>query len=165
ELEGPVSKDRLKELKQQLRVQNPKLRKKKGYVPGLLVKSAGRRGFQVVPEAVERDRGLDGRFLIFSTDLSLSGPEMYRTYFARDGIEKVFRTGKGELCLGPVRHRRKDRLDAYATVFYTASLLWSWSEQTLQRKYPDMSLSEVLGLLENVAWVRFGTGKSIREWS
>ncbi|EQD77427.1 transposase (IS4) [mine drainage metagenome] len=165
ELEGPVSKDRLKELKQQLRVQNPKLRKKKGYVPGLLVKSAGRRGFQVVPEAVERDRGLDGRFLIFSTDLSLSGPEMYRTYFARDGIEKVFRTGKGELCLGPVRHRRKDQLDAYATVFYTASLLWSWSEQTLQRKYPDMSLSEVLGLLENVAWVRFGTGKSIREWS
>ncbi len=165
ELEGPVSKERLKELKQQLRVQNPRLRRKRGYVPGLLVKSAGRRGFHVDPDAVERDRSLDGRFLIFSTDLALSGPEMYRTYFARDGIEKVFRTGKGELCLGPVRHHRRDRLDAYATIFYTASLLWSWSEQTLQRKYPEMSLSEALSHLENVAWVRFGTGKSVREWS
>ncbi len=164
ELEGPVTKERLKDLKQQLRVQSPRVRKKRGYVPGLLVKCAGRRGFQVDPPAVERDRGLDGRFLIFSTDLTLSGPEMYRTYFARDGIEKVFRTGKGELCLGPVRHHRRDRLGAYATVFYTASLLWSWSEQTLQRKFPEMSLSEALGHLENVAWVRFGTGKLVREW-
>ncbi len=99
-----------------------------------------------------------------SADLSLSGPEMYETYFARDGIEKVFRTGKGDLRLGPARHHRWDRLDAYATSFYTASLLWSWSEQTLQRKYPEMSLAEALGHLENVAWVRFGTGKSVREW-
>ena len=165
ELEGPVAPDRLAELKQQLRVQNPKRRRSKGYTPGLLVRSVGRRGVQVDREAVERDRGLDGRFLIFSTDLTLSGPEMYRTYFARDGIEKVFRTGKGELCLGPLRHHRRDRLEAYATIFYTAALLWSWSEQTLRRKYPERSLSEVLGHLENVAWVRFGVGKSVREWS
>ncbi|MFZ1023083.1 MAG: transposase [Thermoplasmata archaeon] len=165
ELEGPVSKGRLRELQQQLRVQNPKLRKRRRYAPGLLVKSPGRRGFQIDAAAVERERGLDGRFLIFSTDFSLSGPEMYRTYFARDGIEKVFRTGKGELCLAPLRHRRLDRLHAYATIFYTASLLWSWSEQTLKRKLPEMSLAEALGHLESVAWVRFGAGKSIREWS
>ena len=163
ELKGPVTTVRLAELKRELRVQNPKLRKQKGYVPGLLVPSRGRRGFRVDPQAVARDRPLDGRFLIFSTDLSLSGPEMYRAYFARDGIEKVFRTGKGELCLGPVRYHSRERLDAYATIFYTASLLWSWSEQTLQRKYPDRSLAEALGHLENVAWVRFGTGKSARE--
>lgn len=165
ELEGPVSKERLDEIKKELRVQHPKLRRKKGYAPGLLVKSAGRRGVQVDPAAVERDRGRDGRFLIFSTDLDMSGPEMYRAYFARDGIEKVFRTGKGELCLAPLRRSGQAKLDAYATIFYTASLLWSWTEQTLQRKYPEMSLSEALRLLENVSWVRFGTGKSIREWS
>jgi hypothetical protein len=164
ELEGSVSKERLAELESQLRVQNPKLRKKGQYAPGLLVRSVGRRGFQVDPEAVERDRGRDGRFLIFSTDLSLSGPEMYRTYFARDGIEKVFRTGKGELCLAPLRYRRLDRLNAYATIFYTASLLWSWSEQTLKRKFPEWSLAEALRHLETVSWVRFGAGKSVREW-
>lgn len=165
EMDSPVSKERLKELTRELGVQNRRLRQGRGYVPGLLVSCRGRRGVRVDPEAVERDRGLDGRFLIFSTDLSLDGPGMYRTYFQRDAIEKVFRTGKGELCLGPLRYRKKDHLDAYATVFYTASLLWSWSERTLKRKFPEMSLSEALRLLEHVSWVRFGAGKLIREWA
>lgn len=165
ELEGPVPKKRVEELKQELKVQDPRKRKNGKYTPGLLVRSPGRRGFEVDPKAVEQDRAMDGRFLIFSTDLSLDGPAMYRTYFARDGVEKVFRTGKGELNLGPLRHRRRDRMDAYATVFYTASLLWSWSERTLERKHPEMGLSEALDSLENVSWVRFGAGKRVREWS
>ena len=165
EWKGPahVSKERVEELKKQLRVQNPKLRRKKGYAPGLLVKSVGRRGAVVDHEAVKRARGVDGRFLIFSTDLTLSGKEMYRTYFARDGIEKVFRTGKGELSLTPLRWHRQDRTDAHATVFYAASLLWSWSEQTLKRKFPELSLTEALRSLESLAWVRSGSGKSARD--
>jgi transposase len=104
ELEGPVSKGRLKEIRAELK--------------DVIVTSKGRRGFKVNLEALERERGLDGRFLLFSTDTSLDGREMYRAYFAKDAIEKVFRTSKGELSLGPVRYRRKDRLDAYATVVY-----------------------------------------------
>ena len=161
---SPVSEDRVEVLKKQLKVQSPALRKKKGYAPGLLVKSVGRRGAAVDHEAVKRARGMDGRFLIFSTDLALSGKEMYRTYFARDGIEKVFRTGKGELALTPLRWHRQDRTDAHATIFYAASLLWSWSEQTLKRKYPELSLTEALRSLENLAWVRSGSGKCAREW-
>ena len=160
---GALSKGRIEELKRELRVQNPKLRTKKRYAPGLLIKSAGRRGAEVDPEAVQRDRGRDGRFLVFSTDLSLSGPEMYETYFARDGIEKVFRTGKGELHLEPVRKHRLDRMYASATLLYTAWLLWSWTERTLKRKLPEMSLTEALRLLEKVPWVRTAVGKSVRE--
>jgi len=160
---GVLSKGRIEELKRELRVQNPKLRAKKRYAPGLLIKSAGRRGAEVDPEAVQRDRARDGRFLVFSTDLSLSGREMYETYFARDGIEKVFRTGKGELHLEPIRKQRLDRMYASATVLYTAWLLWSWTERTLKRKLPKMSLAEALRLLEKVPWVRSSTGKSVRE--
>ena len=160
---GAVTKGRIEELKRELRVQNPKLRGKKRYAPGLLVTSVGRRGAEVDPEAVQRDRARDGRFLVFSTDLSLSGPEMYETYFARDGIEKIFRTGKGELHLEPVRKHRLDRMYSSATVLYTAWLLWSWTERTLKRKLPKTSLTEALGLLENVPWVRSGVGKSARE--
>ncbi len=166
EREGPskISKDRVGVLKKQLRVQSPKLRRKKGYAPGLLVRSFGRRGAVVDHEAVKRARGVDGRFLILSTDLTLSGKVMYRTYFARDGIEKVFRTGKGEFSLTPLRWHRQDRTDAHATIFHTASLLWSWSEQTLKGKYPELSLAEALHSLEGLAWVRSGSGKSVREW-
>ena len=160
---GALTRGRIEELKRELRVQNPRLRGKKRYAPGLLVQSVGRRGAEVDPEAVQRDRARDGRFLVFSTDLSLSGPEMYETYFTRDGIEKVFRTGKGELHGEPMRKHRLDRMYSSATVLYTAWLLWSWTERTLKRKLPEMSLTEALGLLENVPWVRSGAGKSTRE--
>ena len=81
ELEGPVSRARLAEIK--------------GELGDVLVSSPGRRGFRVDSTAVERERTLDGRFLLFSTDLALDGPEMYRTYFAKDAVEKAFRTSEG----------------------------------------------------------------------
>ncbi len=151
ELEGPVSKDRLREIRNEL--------------GDVIVGAHGRRGFVVDQDAVKTDRALDGRFLLFSTDLSLDGREMYKTYFAKDAIEKVFRTSKGDLSLGPVRYRRKDRLDAYATVVYMSYLLWSWAERRLQKKYPTMRLSEAMHIVDNVSWVRFGAGKSVREWT
>jgi hypothetical protein len=160
---GNLTKEHIEELKRELKVQNPKLRAKKRYAPGLLVRSAGRRGAEVDREAVQRDRARDGRCLVFSTDLSLHGREMYGTYFARDAIEKVFRTGKGELHMEPVRKYRLDRMYASATVLYTAWLLWSWTERTLKRKLPKIGLTEALGLLEKVPWVRTGVGKSVRE--
>ncbi len=150
ELEGPVSRERLMVLRREL--------------AGLLVTNRGRRGFRADSAAVERDRKLDGRFLLFSTDPSMDGRTMYRTYFQRDAIEKVFRTSKGEMSLGPVRYRRKDRVDAYATVVYMAYLLWSWAERRLREKYPRMTLEEALRIVENVSWVRFGSGKLVREW-
>ena len=159
-----LPKDRIEGLRKELGVQSEKLRKKGRYAPGLLVKSAGRRGAEVDEEAVKRDRGLDGRFLVFSTDLSMDGPEMYRTYFARDGIEKVFQNAKGEMNLEPTRRHRWDRLHGTATILYTAALLWSWTERTLKRKLPEMSLTEALRHLDNVAWMRSGNGKTLREW-
>ncbi|EQD77405.1 transposase IS4 family protein, partial [mine drainage metagenome] len=139
-------------------------------------KSRGRRGFVVNGKALsEEERGL-GRFLLFSTDLSLDAEGMFELYFQRDEIEKVFETMKGELSLGPIRYRRVDRLDAYSTVVYVAYLLWSWAERRLKetwssapsevrKKYPSMTLSQALEFLEGVSWVKFGAGKSIREWA
>ena len=139
-------------------------------------KSRGRRGF-VVNEKVlaEEGKGL-GRFLLFSTDLSLDAEEMFQLYFQRDAIEKVFETAKGELSLGPIRYRRVDRLDAYATVVYVAYPLWSWAKRKLKEgwasvlkevreKYPEVGPSEGIRLLEDVSWVKFGAGKSVREWA
>ncbi len=138
--------------------------------------SQGRRGFVVNEKVVkEEERGL-GRFLLFSTDLSLDAEEMFTLYFQRDAIEKVFEVTKGELSLGPIRYRRVDRIDAYSTVVYMAYLLWSWAERKLKegwssapsevrKKYPEMTLSEALGHLEGVSWVKFGAGEKVREWA
>lgn len=139
-------------------------------------RSRGRRGFVVNDKVLaEEEKGL-GRFLLFSTDLSLDAEEMFHLYFQRDAIEKVFEVTKGELSLGPIRYRRVDRIDAYSTVVYLAYLLWSWAERKLKegwlsapsevrKKYPEMTLSEALGHLEGVSWVKFGAGEKVREWS
>lgn len=131
----------------------------------LLIPARGRRGFKINQDLVSRDRELDGRFLLFSTDLSMGAREMFETYFGRDALEKVFRTTKGDLGLGPIRYRRRDRVEAYATVVYIAWLLWSWTERRLRNKFPDLTLEEAFRSLEGVSWVRFGTDKSVRAWA
>jgi len=150
ELDGHPSPKRLREIRQQLH--------------GVIKSAPGRRGFQIDQNAVDRERALDGRFLLFSTDMSMDARKMYDIYFGKDTIEKVFRTGKGELSLGPIRYRRKDRVDAYATILYMSFLLWSWAERKLHEKYPAMSLEEAIRSLENISWVRFGAGKYTRDW-
>ncbi len=73
-----------------------------------MVPSVGRRGFRVDLKALERERKLDGRFLLFHTDPAQEAAEVFRTYFQKDSIEKVLRTAKGPLSLGPLRYGRKD---------------------------------------------------------
>ena len=138
--------------------------------------SRGRRGFTVNEKVLtEEEKGL-GRFLLFSTDASMDAETMFELYFQRDAVEKVFQTIKGELSLGPIRYRRTDRLESYATVVYVAYLLWSWAERKLtaawpespwevRKKYPTLTLSRAVDLLEGISWVRFGAKKSVRDWT
>ena len=116
------------------------------------------------PTAAKREWTLDERFLLFSTDLALNGPEIYRGYFTKGAVERASRTTKGDLSLGPVRCRRKYRLDAYATEVHVAYLLQSWVELRLQEKSPKRQPSEGLRALESVSRARLGGGKPVREW-
>lgn len=142
-----------------------RLRELREDLGALAVPALGRRGFAVDLEAAVEDRLGDGKFLMFSTDPSCQAEQMFRIYFQRDEIEKAFRTLKGELSLGPIRYRRRDRIDAYTTVVYLAYLLWSHIQERLSEKYPSMTVSKALALLEDVHLVRFQTGKTISEWT
>ena len=61
----------------------------------VVVPSVGRRGFRVGPKAFERERKLYGRFLPFHTELTQGAAVVFRDYFQKDAVEKVFRTAKG----------------------------------------------------------------------
>ncbi len=126
--------------------------------------SRGRRGWTVEPGAVIEDRKADGRFLMFATDPSMSAEEMVLAYYRRESVERAFRCIKGELTLGPIRYRRRERIDAYTTIAYMAHLLWTLAERRLKEKMRDLSLAQALEIAENVMLVRFGAGKSSREW-
>lgn len=130
----------------------------------LAIPAPGRRGFQIDEDATARDRGADGRFLMFSTDLSLSAEEIFQIYFQRDEVEKAFLAIKGELSLGRIRYRRRDRIDAYTTVVHLAYLLWSRLRERLRLKYPTLTVTQAIGLVEDLHLVRFKSGKQNLEW-
>lgn len=142
-----------------------RLRELREDLGALAVPAPGRRGFVVDSAQAAEDRIGDGRFLMFSTDPAMGAEEMFRTYFQRDEIEKAFRTLKGELSLGPIRYQRRDRIDAYTTVVYLAYLLWSRAQERLAEKYPSLTVSKALKLVEDVHLVRFQTGKRVLEWA
>ena len=131
----------------------------------LAIPAPGRRGFVVDQVTAKEDRLGDGRFLMFSTDGTLDAEQMFRIYFQRDEIEKAFRTIKGELSLGPIRYRRRDRIDGYTTVIYLAYLLWSRAQERIHEKYPTLTVTKALSLVEDVHQVQFQSGKQISEWT
>jgi len=150
ELGGTPSKKRLKEIKRAL---------------GKQVKTVkGRRGFAIDEEIMIKNKAGDGRFILFSTDTDMSAEEIFSAYFQRDIVEKAFSTIKGELKLGPIRFRRRDRIDAYSTIVYLAYLLWSWTERKLRETFPDMTLSQALDIVEDVNFVKFKTGRKMTAW-
>ena len=165
ELQGNPGTERLRELKEELGMEDPRRSGKEGYVPGLLRRAKGRRGFRVLAEKVEEQELRDGRHLLFSTDTSMEAEEMCRAYFERDAIEKSFRTAKGPLSLAPIRYRSEVRLEAYSTVLYLGLLLWSWAERKLRKKYPRRTLEDALWSLRDVSLVRIGSGKTVREFA
>jgi hypothetical protein len=165
ELQGNPGPDRLRELRDELGMEDPRRSGKEGYVPGLLRKARGRRGFRVIPEKVEEEELRDGRHLLFSTDTSMEAEEMCRVYFERDAIEKSFRTAKGPLSLAPIRYRSPVRLEAYSTVLYLGLLLWSWEERKLREKYPRRTLEDALWSLRDVSLVKISSGKTVREFT
>jgi len=57
-----------------------------------------------------------GKYVLLSTDESLSAQEVVRSYFEKDYIEKVFRILKTSEEMEPVRHRLERRVRAYMFV-------------------------------------------------
>ena len=131
----------------------------------VLVGARGRRGWKVDEGKVEEQRVRDGRFLLFSTDPEMEAREVFDLWSQRGAIEEVFRTGKGELMLGPPRMRRPDRLEAYATVVYLALLLWSDAEWRLRQKFPQETMASAVRTLGDIYWVRLGIKERVRDWA
>ncbi len=89
----------------------------------------GRRGYEINTTEEELARKLDGRSLFFSTDITMAGKEVIRTYFQKDHIEKAFRYLRGNACLAPIGYQLPNRVEAYLSVVFIsyeliAAILW-----------------------------------------
>jgi transposase len=109
-----------------------------------------------------------GKYLLLSTDESLSTVEIVKTYFEKDFVEKVFRTLKTTEDLEPVRHRLEHRVRAYMFICVLAyRLLSALRFRLAEARGEDKSCehtSDLLRDLGRVERVDVGFGKEVKTW-
>lgn len=72
---------------------------------------------------VQQDEKLDGKYLLSSSDESLSAEDIARGYKQLMEVERAFRTLKSTLCLRPVYHSKDDRIHSHVLLCWLALLL------------------------------------------
>ena len=72
---------------------------------------------------IQQDEKLDGKYLLSSSDESLSSEDIARGYKQLLEVESAFRTLKSTLCLRPVYHSKDDRIRSHVLLCWLALLL------------------------------------------
>ncbi|MGP8320695.1 MAG: IS1634 family transposase, partial [Methanosarcinaceae archaeon] len=109
-----------------------------------------------------------GKYLLLSTDETLSPAEVVKAYFEKDFVEKVFRTLKTSEEIEPVRHRLEQRVRVYIFVCVLAYRLLAdlqWRLQKLSdRKNVWHEADAFLHDLERVERVKVRLGHQVKIW-
>jgi transposase len=133
----------------------------------LVIPCRGRRGYKIDADEEELARKCDGRSLFFSTDISMSGEEIVKTYFQKDYIEKAFRFLRGNACLTPVKYQLPGRVEAYLSVVnfiayeLIAAVLW----KLRQHKY-EINFEELMHEADKIYEVEMTSkGEKIHRWT
>ena len=73
--------------------------------------------------AVKREQHLDGKWLLRTSDTTLSADDLAAAYKQLLQVERGWRDMKGHLALRPVVHYREDRIRAHVQLCWLALLL------------------------------------------
>src|SRR3954453_20453857 len=73
--------------------------------------------------AVKAEAHLDGKWLLRTDDLTLTGEDLAAAYQQLTAVERGWRDMKGSLALRPVFHHREDRIRAHVQLCWLALLL------------------------------------------
>jgi len=111
-----------------------------------------------------------GRYLLLSTDNSLTTGESVKTYFEKDFIEKVFRTLRTNERIEPVRHRLAPRVCAYMFICVLAYRLLSVLHFRIEKAKTEKKEGaweqtyDLLHKLGRVERTEVGFGNETRTW-
>lgn len=109
-----------------------------------------------------------GKYLLLSTDESLSAEDVVKSYFEKDFVEKVFRTLKTDEEIEPVRHRLEHRVRGYMFVCVLAYQILSVLQYRLKEvKGKDSTWEQAFNLLQGLSRVErteVGFGNEVKTW-
>ncbi len=113
---------------------------------------------------IEAER-LDGKYLLYATDPSLSGSDVVMKYFERDFVEKVFRDLKRFEEIAPIRHRKESRILGIMFVCTLALRLKVALRTMLERaKDKDLSGEKFLKQIGRVHQVDLQMDNDVQIW-
>ena len=100
---------------------------------------------------IQQDEKLDGKYLLSSSDESLSAEDIARGYKQLLEVERAFRTLKSTLDLRPVYHSKDDRIRSHVLICWLALLMVRIAEvetgmtwPTIRREMQRLHLGEFL---------------------
>ena len=115
---------------------------------------------------IERKKNGNAKYMILSSDETLSSKEIITSYFEKDYIEKVFRIFKTEEEIEPVRHRLENRVRAYMFVNVLAyRLLSALRFKFIEAGETDNPWEQTYGILQELKRVErteMGFGNEIK---
>ena len=95
------------------------------------------------PQAVERDAEYDGMYVLTS-NTKLKGLAVVQAYKDLWQVEHAFRQLKSELEMGPLYHRKNDRIRAHVMICFLALILRTIFYKKLRAEQKDASYTEVI---------------------
>jgi transposase len=121
-----------------------------------------------ITQQIEESECSHGKYLLYSTDESLSPQEVVKSYFGKDFVEKVFRTLKTSEEMEPVRHRLENRVRVYIFVCVLAYRLLAELQWRLdkfsERKGVWKDADAFIHDLERVERVEVRLGHRVKNW-
>ncbi len=116
-------------------------------------------------EARIEDEQMDGKYLLYSSDPTLSADDVVKLYFERDYVEKVFRDLKTFEEIAPIRHRKESRV--FGIIFVcTLALRLKIALRTMlaDLKENKVSVEILLKQLRRVSQVDFQMDQDVQVW-
>jgi transposase len=138
------------------------LRAHKGYRYFAWKLHAGVFEFFEEPVHFAREKRLEGRYVISTTETSLSALDAVALYKQLTEVERGFRRMKDVLSMRPVYHQVEPRVRAHIFVAALGLLLQTLLQHRLDAAAVDLSAEQALQALETVRHVRFEIGGESR---
>ncbi len=131
-------------------------------LPGAVCQGAKSGKFKIDLAKVKQEEALDGKYLLSTSDESLSVEDIALGYKQLVEVERAFRTLKSSLSLRPIYHSKDDRIRSHVLICWLALLLvrvaevetemsWAVIRRVMQRLHLGEFLNEKNRVLRHTA--------------
>ena len=104
--------------------------------------------YDIYQEKVTERTELLGKFVIISSDFSLTAEDMISYYMCKNEVEHEFHLLKGVLDIRPINHQIDKRIDSHIALVNWGMLLLSVLKISLEKSMQDYSFEELLDIIK-----------------